>query len=230
MIYKSRPSGDHCPWIRLPEERKTIAQRRARARFGSGSHAGSTVEPRNRVNSRIRRIEEFGNYGDCEPVGDGIYELKFDTGPGYRVYFGIDEDEIILLGAELRTPKFRISERRSSVGGTTMPKRVTGFREDLLADLSDPNEAACYLNAAFEDSEQMVLVALRDVAEARQMARVAEEAGVTREALYRMLHKAGNPTYASLVGILNALGLKMVFAPAAPAIDPTAEIKEASEI
>lgn len=52
---------------------------------------------RNRVNARIRRIEEFGNYGDCEPVGDGVYELKFDLGPGYRVYFGIDTEEIILL-------------------------------------------------------------------------------------------------------------------------------------
>jgi putative addiction module killer protein len=53
---------------------------------------------RNRVNFRIRRIEEFGSYGDCEPVGDGVYELRFDTGPGYRVYFGIDGNEIILLG------------------------------------------------------------------------------------------------------------------------------------
>jgi putative addiction module killer protein len=53
---------------------------------------------RHRINARIRRIEEFGNYGDCEPVGDGVYELIFDTGPGYRVYFGIDGDEIVLLG------------------------------------------------------------------------------------------------------------------------------------
>lgn len=53
---------------------------------------------RNRINSRIRRIEAFGSYGDCEPVGAGVYELKLDTGPGYRVYFGIDGDEIILLG------------------------------------------------------------------------------------------------------------------------------------
>ena len=53
---------------------------------------------RGRINSRIRRIEEFGNYGDCEPVGEGVYELKFDTAPGYRVYFGIDGNEIILLG------------------------------------------------------------------------------------------------------------------------------------
>jgi len=39
----------------------------------------------------------------------------------------------------------------------------------------------------------MALVALRDVAEARQMARVAEEAGVAREALYRMPRRSGNP-------------------------------------
>ena len=53
---------------------------------------------RNRINSRIRRIEVNGNYGDCESVGDGVFELRLDMGPGYRVYFGIDEDEIILLG------------------------------------------------------------------------------------------------------------------------------------
>ena len=55
-------------------------------------------EMRNRINLRIRRISEFGNYGDCEPVGDGVYELRFDMGPGYRVYFGIDGDEMIRLG------------------------------------------------------------------------------------------------------------------------------------
>ena len=52
---------------------------------------------RGRINARIRRISELGNYGDCEPVGGGVYELRFDTGPGYRVYFGIDGNEIILL-------------------------------------------------------------------------------------------------------------------------------------
>ena len=90
-----------------------------------------------------------------------------------------------------------------------MPKRTTNFRDDLLADLADPNEAAEYLNAAMEDSEELFLVALRDVAEARQMAKVAETAGVARESLYRMLGPQGNPTYANLVGIFRALGLKM---------------------
>jgi DNA-binding phage protein len=49
-----------------------------------------------------------------------------------------------------------------------MPKRTTNFRDDLLADLADPSEAAGYINAALEDSGEMFLVALRDVAEARQ--------------------------------------------------------------
>jgi probable addiction module antidote protein len=94
-----------------------------------------------------------------------------------------------------------------------MPKRTSDFREDLLADLADPVEAARYLNAALEDSEQMLLVALRDVADSRQMSRVAEKAGVAREALYRMLAQNGNPTYANLMAILSALGVKIEFAP-----------------
>jgi probable addiction module antidote protein len=94
-----------------------------------------------------------------------------------------------------------------------MPKRTRPYRESLIEDLQDPAEAAEYLNAALEDSEEMLLVALRDVAEARQMARVAEDAGVAREALYRMLNKTGNPTFKSLMGILAALGVKISFSP-----------------
>ena len=45
---------------------------------------------------RIERVED-GNLGDCEPVGDGVFELKIDFGPGYRIYFGEDDDLVILL-------------------------------------------------------------------------------------------------------------------------------------
>jgi probable addiction module antidote protein len=94
-----------------------------------------------------------------------------------------------------------------------MPKRTSDYRTELLKDLADPQEAAHYLNAAVEDSEEMVLVALRDIAESRQMARVAEEAGLARETLYRMLSGSGNPTYSSFIGVLHAVGLRMIFAP-----------------
>ncbi len=46
--------------------------------------------------NRLDRVED-GNFGDCEPVGEGVFELKIDFGPGYRVYFGEDGDLVILL-------------------------------------------------------------------------------------------------------------------------------------
>lgn len=36
-----------------------------------------------RIDARITRLRETGNFGICEPVGEGIFELKFDFGPGY---------------------------------------------------------------------------------------------------------------------------------------------------
>lgn len=53
-----------------------------------------------RIDARLTRIREVGNIGNYEPVGDGVYELKFDFGPGYRIYFGIEKETsmILLLG------------------------------------------------------------------------------------------------------------------------------------
>jgi probable addiction module antidote protein len=92
-----------------------------------------------------------------------------------------------------------------------MPKRTREYRDSLLEDLQDHNEAAAYLNAALADSQEMFLTALRDVAAAVKVAKVAEDAGIAREAVYQMLSKTGNPRLSSLSGILKALGLQMYF-------------------
>ena len=49
-----------------------------------------------RIRARIDRIEE-GNLGQYKALGTGLFELKFDFGPGYRIYFAVDGDVVILL-------------------------------------------------------------------------------------------------------------------------------------
>jgi putative addiction module killer protein len=57
------------------------------------------------VSNRLDRVED-GNLGDCEPVGEGVSELRIDDGPGYRIYFGTDgEFAILLLGGPKGTKK-----------------------------------------------------------------------------------------------------------------------------
>ncbi|MCF6319788.1 MAG: type II toxin-antitoxin system RelE/ParE family toxin [Proteobacteria bacterium] len=49
-----------------------------------------------RIESRLKRLGE-GLYGDCETVGDGVLELRMFFGAGYRVYFGEDAGNIVIL-------------------------------------------------------------------------------------------------------------------------------------
>jgi putative addiction module killer protein len=58
--------------------------------------AGLDVQTRARVRVRIDRIED-GNFGDIEPVGEGVSEIRLDFGPGYRVYFGQKGNEVHLI-------------------------------------------------------------------------------------------------------------------------------------
>ena len=103
----------------------------------------------------------------------------------------------------------RIRKPQKESGGR---KALTvSHRARLIAELrADPELAAEYLNAAAEDSDPRVyLAALRTVAEARGMAKVAKAAGVPRESLYRALSSGGNPRFSTLHAILKAAGLKM---------------------
>ncbi len=84
------------------------------------------------------------------------------------------------------------------------------YRTELLKALTDPSEAAEYLNAALADGEQEVfLLALRQVAEAHGISHIAEDARLNRESMYRMLSKSGNPQLSSLAAILKTMGLEL---------------------
>lgn len=51
---------------------------------------------RGRILARLNRVR-LGNFGDAKSPGQSLWELRLDLGPGYRVYFGRDGREIIVL-------------------------------------------------------------------------------------------------------------------------------------
>jgi probable addiction module antidote protein len=75
----------------------------------------------------------------------------------------------------------------------------------------DPGFAVEYLRAALEDQDEprALLIALRHLAQAQGVAKVAKAAGIERESLYRALSARGNPRLSTLVAITRAIGLKL---------------------
>ncbi len=93
-----------------------------------------------------------------------------------------------------------------------MPSR--SYHEELIEQLQDIDEAAEYLTACFEDSEEVFLLGLRNVVEAHGgVGAAANLTGLNRENLYRMLSEKGNPRLSSLATLLESLGLEIHFTP-----------------
>ena len=75
----------------------------------------------------------------------------------------------------------------------------------------DPGFAAEYLKAALEaeDEPRVLLIALRHLAQAQGISKVAKAAGIERESLYRALSEHGNPRLSTLVAVTKAVGLRL---------------------
>lgn len=91
-----------------------------------------------------------------------------------------------------------------------MKKLTEKYEYNLKKDLHDPVEAAEYLNAALEDgSQEVFLMALKDVADAKGISEIAHKTKLNRENLYRILSTRGNPKLKSLNSVLHSVGLKL---------------------
>jgi probable addiction module antidote protein len=93
-------------------------------------------------------------------------------------------------------------------------KRKTSVSHDeaMIRRLrKEPEFAAAYLKAVLEDEDdpRVLLIALRHLAQAQGIAKVAKAAGVERESLYRALSVRGNPRLSTLVAVTKAIGLKL---------------------
>lgn len=97
-----------------------------------------------------------------------------------------------------------------------MTLKASRPHDETMVDLlrEDPALADEYLAASMEaidepGGQEALLQALRHVAEAQGMARVAQRAGVPRESLYKSLSAKGNPTLKTLLAVLSAAGLRL---------------------
>jgi putative addiction module killer protein len=71
----------------------------------------------NRIMVRIYRVEH-GNFGDVKPVGQNLFELRFFFGSGYRVYYTIKGEKIVLLlyGGDKSSQKQDIARAETIMG------------------------------------------------------------------------------------------------------------------
>ncbi len=81
---------------------------------------------------------------------------------------------------------------------------------DPADHLETDEDIVAYLEAAFEDGDPaLIAAALGDVARARGMTKVATDSGLGRESLYKALSPNGNPEFATVLKVMQALGLRL---------------------
>ncbi|APD47098.1 putative addiction module antidote protein [Synechococcus sp. CS-602] len=83
---------------------------------------------------------------------------------------------------------------------------------DVAEHLRTPDEMAAYLDAWLEEAPDDVAGlarALGDIARAKGMTQVAKDTGLSRESLYRALSADGNPSFATVLKVTKALGLRL---------------------
>src|SRR2546430_289755 len=92
-----------------------------------------------------------------------------------------------------------------------MRKTVT-TRYDVVEHLRTPEEMAAYLEACLEETggdAAFIAKALGDIARAKGMARVARDAGLSRESLYKALSGKRSPDFDTVIRVIEALKLKL---------------------
>jgi len=83
---------------------------------------------------------------------------------------------------------------------------------DVAEQLRTPDEMAAYLDAWLAeapDDAVGIARALGDIARAKGMSQVARDTGLSRESLYKALSENGNPSFATVLKVAKALGLRL---------------------
>jgi hypothetical protein len=167
---------------------------------------------------------EGGNTSNAKSVGGGVYELKMDFGPGYRVYFGYDGPKIVILlaggtkkrqGKNIETAKKRWTdykerkkrniERRAFKMPLTRKFKETvmlrakqdpDFRQELIVEATN-----AFLDGDIDTGKRLI----RDYLNATEaFPSIAEELKQNEKSIRRMIGPRGNPTLRNFANLLNA--------------------------
>lgn len=98
-------------------------------------------------------------------------------------------------------------------------KKATGVKEsfgawDVAEHLRSEADMLAYLEACCDEGDPaLICAALGDIARARNMSKLARDTGMTREGLYKALSLTGNPSFATVLKVGRALGLRLRLVP-----------------
>lgn len=101
--------------------------------------------------------------------------------------------------------------KAASTSKAAVTPRTKTVAYDVAEQLRTPEEMAAYLDAWLEEAPEDVAGitrALGDIARAKGMSQVARDAGLSRESLYKALSENGNPSFATVLKVARALGVK----------------------
>ena len=76
--------------------------------------------------------------------------------------------------------------------------------------LENEEDIVAYLEAAFDDGDsRLITAALGDIAKSKGMTKIASEAGLGRESLYKTLSHDGNPSFSTVLKVMQSLGIRL---------------------
>jgi probable addiction module antidote protein len=104
-------------------------------------------------------------------------------------------------------------KRTTATRKRAVPKKETFTRWDAVDSLRSDADVAAYLEAAMVeagDDAAFIAAVLGDIARARGIVDLAEKTGMTRAGLYKALAANSNPSFATILKVTKALGLKLV--------------------
>lgn len=78
------------------------------------------VVARRAIVKRLVRLAATDHFGDVAPVGDGVSEMRFHQGPGYRVYYTMQDGTVVLCGGDKGSQVKDIAKAKSMAAELTI--------------------------------------------------------------------------------------------------------------